>query len=300
MSTKGIILAGGTGSRLYPLTEVVSKQLMPVYSSPMIYYPLVTLMNAGIQDICIVVSPTYENQFIGMLGSGVNYGINLTYRVQNYPNGLADAYIVAEDFVNISDSWLFLGDNLFHGGDLQYKMQKLRFCDEPWVKSYCAGIFAYEVVDPRQYGVVEVERNFNFSAAEIVTGIVEKPEQPKSNYAVPGLYNFDRTASERAKSLKPSKRNELEITDLLMTYVKEEELVAEKLEGVAWLDTGTHKTLHEAATYVQVIEERQGVKVACPEEVAIKNCWLSKEEVRERIDNIGKSSYTEYLKKITK
>ena len=266
MSTKGIILAGGTGSRLYPLTEVVSKQLMPVYSSPMIYYPLVTLMNAGIQDICIVVSPTYENQFIGMLGSGVNYGINLTYRVQNYPNGLADAYIVAEDFVNNSDSWLILGDNLFHGGDLQYKMQKLRFCDEPWVKSYCAGIFAYEVVDPRQYGVVEVERNFNFSAAEIVTGIVEKPEQPKSNYAVPGLYNFDRTASERAK----------------------------------WLDTGTHKTLHEAATYVQVIEERQGVKVACPEEVAIKNCWLSKKEVRERVDNLGKSSYTEYLKKITK
>lgn len=299
LKAKGIILAGGTGSRLYPLTEVVSKQLMPVYSSPMIYYPLVTLMNAGIHDICIITSPQYYGQFCDMLGTGESFGVNLGYEIQSNPNGIAEAYIVAEKFVKDSKSWLILGDNLFHGDTIKRAMWQFprRVYGEPSQ----AGIFAYEVTNPQDYGVVETEYNFRSCENwDVVTRIVEKPKNPATNFAVPGLYFLDETAAERAKSIKPSKRGELEITDLLMTYAENKSLHAYKLDNVAWLDTGTHKTLHEASTYVQVIEERQGVKVACPEEVGIRNGWLKKEEVRERIDNLGKSSYTEYLRKITK
>jgi glucose-1-phosphate thymidylyltransferase len=281
---KGIILAGGSGTRLYPLTKVVSKQLMPVYDKPMVYYPLATLMQAGIQEILIISTPEETHRFESLLGNGENFGVSISYKVQPNPDGLAQAFILAEEFLAGSAAALVLGDNMFYGHDLTKSLQNAK------AQQSGGTVFGYHVSNPRSYGVVE------FDESGTAVSIEEKPEVPKSNYAVPGLYFFDERVVEFAKNVQPSARGELEITDVIDQYLKAGELKVEIMgRGTAWLDTGTHDDLLSAANFISTIEKRQGLKVNCPEEVAYRNGWLSEEKLREIAQPLRKSGYGEYL-----
>ena len=270
MSRKGIILAGGSGTRLYPLTRVVSKQLLPVYDKPMIFYPLATLMQAGIREILVITTPHEQAMFQHLLGDGNEWGIRLEYAVQPSPDGLAQALIIAENFLDGSPSCLILGDNIFHGGGLRDVLQRAND------KLDGATVFGYWVKDPERYGVVEFDQQYR------VLSIEEKPQQPKSQYAVTGLYFYDERASELARGLQPSHRGELEITDLNRRYLEDQSLSVQRLgRGYAWLDTGTHESLHQASSFIETIESRQGLKVACPEENAFMQGWIDESRVRE-------------------
>ncbi len=284
MSRKGIILAGGSGTRLYPLTRVVSKQLLPVYDKPMIFYPLATLMQAGIQNILIITTPHEQAMFMQLLGDGSDWGIELEYAAQPNPEGLAQALIIAEEFLDGSPSCLILGDNIFHGGGLRDVLERANQRQEG------ATVFGYWVRDPERYGVVDFDDQQN------VIGIEEKPAQPRSNYAVTGLYFYDNRASSFARALKPSSRGELEITDLNRCYLQHGSLSLECLgRGYAWLDTGTHESLQQAANFIETIESRQGLKIACPEEIAFHKNWIDEEQVRLLAEPLKKSGYGEYL-----
>jgi glucose-1-phosphate thymidylyltransferase len=281
---KGIILAGGSGTRLYPLTKVVSKQLMPVYDKPMVYYPLATLMQAGIQEILVISTPEEIHRFENLLGDGSNFGVSISYKVQNSPDGLAQAFILAEAFLDGSAAALVLGDNMFYGHDLTKSLKNAN------AKQSGGTVFGYHVSNPRSYGVVE------FDESGTAISIEEKPKEPKSNYAVPGLYFFDERVVAFAKNVKPSARGELEITDVIDQYLKAGDLKVEIMgRGTAWLDTGTHDDLLAAANFISTIEKRQGLKVNCPEEVAFRNGWLSEENLREIAQPLRKSGYGEYL-----
>ncbi|HJV66159.1 MAG TPA: glucose-1-phosphate thymidylyltransferase RfbA [Geomonas sp.] len=282
---KGIVLAGGAGSRLYPLTLVASKQLQPVYDKPMIYYPLATLMTAGISDILIISTPHDTPRFQALLGDGSRWGIRLTYAIQEEPKGIAQAFLVGEEFIAKEPVCLILGDNIFYG-----KMGLDRL-----VANFDGGakIFGYYVQDPERYGVVD------FDAAGNVLSIEEKPAVPKSNYAVPGLYLYDSQVVEIAKHMKPSARGELEITDVNLTYLRQGQLSVEKLgRGIAWLDTGTHQSLLEASHFIGTLEARQGLKIACLEEIALRMGYLDCKAMAEVIDATPKSSYREYLLRV--
>jgi glucose-1-phosphate thymidylyltransferase len=284
---KGIILAGGSGTRLYPLTKVVSKQLMPVYDKPMVYYPLATLMQAGIQEILIISSPEETHRFENLLGNGENFGVSISYKVQPSPDGLAQAFILAEEFLAGSAAALVLGDNMFYGHDLTKSLQNAN------AQQSGGTVFGYHVANPRSYGVVE------FDDTGTAVSIEEKPSEPKSNYAVSGLYFFDKRVVEFAKNVQPSARGELEITDVIDQYLKAGELKVEIMgRGTAWLDTGTHDDLLAAANFISTIEKRQGLKVNCPEEVAYRNGWLSEDKLREIAEPLLKSGYGEYLIKL--
>jgi glucose-1-phosphate thymidylyltransferase len=279
---KGIVLAGGAGSRLYPLTLIASKQLQPVYDKPMIYYPLSTLMRAGVREILIISTPQDTPRFESLLGDGGQWGISLSYAVQPQPAGIAQAFIIGEDFIGQDAVSLILGDNIFYG-----RMELTRIFNE-FEKG--ATVFGYPVNDPERYGVVE------FDAGGHAVGIEEKPIQPKSNYAVPGLYLYDSQVVSLAKGLKPSARGELEITDLNLAYMKNRQLKVERLErGIAWLDTGTHQSLLEASHFIGTIEVRQGLKVACLEEIAYRKGYISNEQLKNIIEAMPVSSYREYL-----
>ena len=281
---KGIILAGGSGTRLYPLTRVVSKQLLPVYDKPMIYYPLSTLMLAGIRDIMVITTPHEQAMFKQLLGDGQQWGIRLEYAVQPEPEGLAQALIIAEDFLDGNPSCLILGDNIFHGVGLLDVLQRAdRRLDG-------ATVFGYWVRDPERYGVVETDE------AQRVISIEEKPAEPRSNYAVTGLYFYDHRASEFARKLEPSARGELEITDLNRCFLDDGSLSLERLgRGFAWLDTGTHESLQQASSFIETIEARQGLKIACPEEIAFLQDWIDEEQIRLLAEPLKKSGYGEYL-----
>lgn len=284
---KGIILAGGNGTRLTPLTKSVSKQLLPVYDKPMIYYPLSTLMLGGIREILIISKPEDLSSFKNLLGSGENFGIKLSYEIQTNPNGLAEAFLIGEKFINNCPVTLILGDNLFHGASLtqQINLQSLN--------KEGSTIFAYQVKDPERYGVVEFDKNNN------VLGIEEKPNSPKSNFAITGIYFYDSTVVEKAKSLLPSKRGELEITDINMLYLKENKLKVEVLNrGIAWLDTGKYDSLYEASGYVYTLQKRQGLKISCPEEIAWRKNWISKEKLSKIAENYKNNEYGKYLQNL--
>ncbi|TCI05434.1 glucose-1-phosphate thymidylyltransferase [Corallincola luteus] len=281
---KGIILAGGNGTRLYPLTKVVSKQLMPVYDKPMIYYPLATLMQAGIREILVISTPEETSRFEALLGNGEQFGIAISYQVQLSPEGLAQAFTLAESFLNGSAAALVLGDNLFYGHDL---VKSLLNASE---NETGGTVFGYHVANPKAYGVVE------FDCHGKVLSIEEKPEQPKSNYAVPGIYFFDKRVVDIAKQVRPSARGELEITDVINHYLELGELNVEVMgRGTAWLDTGTHDDLLAAAQFIATIDKRQGLKVNCPEEVAFRNGWISEAQLCEIAEPLRKSGYGEYL-----
>ncbi len=282
---KGIILAGGAGSRLHPLTLSVSKQLMPVYDKPMIYYPLSTLMSAGIRQILVITTPEDQAAFQKLLGDGQRWGIDLRYAVQPKPEGLAQAFIIGADFIDGDSVALILGDNIFYGHGLRKQLRSAAAHGD------VATVFAYHVNDPERYGVV------HFDDAGQALDIEEKPAQPKSNYAVTGLYFYDARVVDMAKGLQPSARGELEITDINRLYLDDGTLRVEVMgRGAAWLDTGTHDSLIEAAQYVQIIEHRQGLKICCPEEVAFKNGFIDEAQVRRLADALGKSGYGEYLR----
>ena len=284
---KGIILAGGSGTRLYPLTIAVSKQLMPVYDKPMIYYPLSVLMDAEIKDILIITTPHDQVAFKKLLGDGSDFGCNLTYEIQDTPNGLAQAFVIGEKFIGDDSVALILGDNIFYGSGLS---QLLRSKTNP----KGAIVFAYHVNDPERYGVVEFNEDMKAISIE------EKPLNPKSNYAVPGLYFYDNKVVEIAKQLKPSARGEYEITDVNKVYLENEELEVGVMDrGTAWLDTGTFDSLHDATEYIRVIEKRQGIKIGCIEETAYKRGFITIEKLYEIANKYGKSGYGEYLKNIT-
>ncbi|MEP1744171.1 MAG: glucose-1-phosphate thymidylyltransferase RfbA [Kangiellaceae bacterium] len=281
---KGIILAGGSGTRLHPLTTVVSKQLMPVYDKPMVYYPLATLMQAGIMDILLISTPEEIHRFEKLLGKGSNFGINISYAVQPNPDGLAQAFVIAEDFLAGSAAALVLGDNMFYGHEL---VKSLRNAN---AQINGGTVFGYHVSNPQEYGVVE------FDEKGSVVSIEEKPNEPKSKYAVPGIYFFDSSVVQVAKQVKPSARGELEITDVIDYYLKAGTLKVEIMgRGTAWLDTGTHDDLLAAANFISTIDKRQGLKVNCPEEVAFRNGWLSVEKLKEIARPLRKSGYGEYL-----
>ena len=281
---KGIILAGGSGTRLYPITKSISKQITPIYDKPMIYYPLSVLMLAGIKDILIISTPRDLPMFEELLQTGIDFGISLSYAVQEQPNGLAEAFLIGEDFIGNDSCALVLGDNIFYGHGFTVMLK------EAEAKKKGATIFGYYVQNPRDFGVVEFDENNRAVSLE------EKPENPKSNYAVPGLYFYDNTVVEIAKKVKPSKRGELEITTLNEMYLNEGTLNVTSLgRGMAWLDTGTHEALLEAANYVKTIQSRQGVMVACLEEIAYRNGWITKEKVCELAKPLLKSKYGEYL-----
>lgn len=284
MITKGIILAGGSGTRLYPLTKVISKQLMPIYDKPMIYYPLSTLMLAGIKDILVITTPRDSESFQNLLGDGSQWGIKISYKVQPSPDGLAQAFIIGEEFINGEGCALILGDNIFYGHDLS-KLVKIAT-----QKDDGATIFAYYVKDPERYGIVEFDKNRKAISLE------EKPEKPKSNFAVTGLYFYDKNVVKYAKSIKPSARGELEITDLNKIYLEKGNLNVETLgRGYAWLDTGTHESLLQAASFVETVQDRQGLKIACPEEIAYNLGYINKEQLKELAKPLAKNEYGQYL-----
>ena len=287
MKRKGIILAGGSGTRLYPLTIAVSKQLLPIYDKPMVYYPLTVLMLTGMRDILVITTPEDQAQYQRLLGDGSQWGINLHYKIQPNPEGLAQAFILAEDFLAGAPSAMVLGDNIFFGHGLP---KVLAAAD---AQTSGATVFGYHVSDPERYGVID------FEIDGTVKGIIEKPEVPKSNYAVTGLYFVDETAPERAKSVKPSARGELEITALLEAYLREGNLHVEKMgRGYAWLDTGTHASLLDASNFVRTLTERQGMQVGSPDEVAYLNKWITKEQISSLSKKFGKNSYGNYLGKL--
>jgi len=285
--TKGIILAGGSGSRLHPITQGVSKQILPIYDKPMIYYPLSVLMLAEIKDILIITTPQDQAQFKTLLGDGSRFGINLSYEVQPKPEGLAQAFIIGEEFIGDDNVCLILGDNIFYGSNFSPKLKAHAKLDQE------ACIFAYQVNDPERFGVVEVDENFNGISIE------EKPLEPKSNYAVTGLYFYDNSVIEKAKKVTPSERGELEITAINQAYLDEKRLKVEVLgRGFAWLDTGTHDSLMEASLFVQTVEKRQGFKIACLQEIAYKQGWITKESLIEQGQALSKTSYGQYLLKL--
>lgn len=285
---KGIILAGGNGTRLHPLTLSISKQILPIYDKPMIYYPLSVLMLAGIRDILIISTPRDINCFKQLLKDGKQIGMNISYKIQDRPNGLAEAFLIGEKFIETDSCALVLGDNIFFGQGFSPIVRKAATLKEG------AEIFGYLVKDPREYGVVEFDKDFN------VLSIEEKPEKPKSKYVVPGLYFYDNTVIEKAKSLKPSKRGELEITDLNNLYLKEKQLKVNLLgRGFAWLDTGSHKNLLQASNFIEMIQERQGNYVACLEEIAYKNGWITKEDLKKLSEPLIKTEYGKYLMEIS-
>lgn len=282
---KGIILAGGSGTRLYPLTLSISKQLMPIYDKPMIYYPLSMLMLSNIRDVLIISTPRDVNAFKELLGDGTKWGMNFTYAIQDKPRGLADAFIIGEEFIGDDDVAMVLGDNIFFGQSLTEKLEKVSNNHEN------ATIFGYPVKDPRAYGVVEMDENHNAISIE------EKPQEPKSNLCVPGLYFYPNDVVKIAKEIKPSARGEIEITSINEEYLKQKRLKVERLgRGLAWLDTGTHADLIEAANFIKTIENRQGMQVSCPEEIAFRKKWIDKDKLLEIIKPFLKTDYGKYLR----
>ncbi|PJD93157.1 MAG: glucose-1-phosphate thymidylyltransferase [Legionella sp.] len=289
MNRKGIILAGGTGSRLYPATKVISKQLLPVFDKPMIYYPLSTLMLAGIREVLVISTPKDIPRFQELLNDGSQWGMNIQYAVQPSPDGLAQAFIIGESFINGSNSVLILGDNIFHGHSLQ---ENLKIANQ---REQGATVFSYHVSHPERYAVAE------FDSEGIVVSIEEKPLQPKSKYALTGLYFYDKNVVDYAKSVKPSHRGELEITDINQFYMEKGELFVEKMgRGYAWLDTGTHDTLIEAHQFVHTIEQRQAQKISCPEEIAFRQKWIDETHLEMLASDILNTSYGQYLLSLIK
>lgn len=286
---KGIILAGGAGSRLYPLTSIFTKQLQPIYDKPMIYYPLSILMLGNIREVLIISTPDDLPYFQKLLGAGEDWGMKFEYKVQEKPRGLADAYIVGEEFIDNKNNCMILGDNLFHG-DLSFVRRGINSLKN----ERNAVIFGYEVSDPRAYGVVE----YDLKSGKVIS-IEEKPEKPKSNFAIPGLYLFDGTVSERAKKVQPSKRGEIEITSVMESYLHEDKLSFERINrGVAWLDTGTPQNLTAAGHYIMTLEERQGRKVACPEEIALLMQFIDENQYKKVVEKIPNSPYRTYLESV--